>query len=210
MKVGFDVHDCPRRMELATQRLRENKKVSLRNRPKILKFMDYLESRGVSLPRRIRYLIELTRLASMLRMDFDQATKTDIEKVILEHGRLDVTDNTKADFEVTTKRFYRWLRHPNDAEYPLEVKWIKTTVKNRRNLLPDELLAEDDIAALVRAAERPRDRAFVSMLCDSGGRIGEILSLQRKNISFDERGAVVVVDGKTGSGESTTDSAEQG
>jgi len=44
------------------------------------------------------------------------------------------------------------------------------------------------------------------MLCDSGGRIGEILSLQRKNISFDERGAVVVVDGKTGSGESTTDS----
>jgi len=138
LKVGFDAHDCPRRMELATQRLRENKKVSLCNRPKILKFMDYLESCGVSLPRRIRYLIELTRLASMLRMDFEQATKTDIEKVILEHGRLDVTD-----------------KDPNDPEYPLEVKWIKTTVKNRRNLLPDELLAEDDIAALVRAAERP-------------------------------------------------------
>jgi len=50
----------------------------------------------------------------------------------------------------------------------------------------------------VKAAIYSRDRVFVSMLYDSGGRIGEILTLQRKNISFGESGAVVVMDGKTG------------
>jgi len=84
-------------MELAVKRLKQNNKVSLHNRLKILRFMDYLGTRGVSPPRRIRYLIELNRLASMLPTDFERATKNDIEKAILQHGRLDVSENTKAD-----------------------------------------------------------------------------------------------------------------
>jgi site-specific recombinase XerD len=143
-------------------------------------------------------LVELTRLAAILSIDFEKATKHDIEKVILEHGRLDISENTKTDFKVTVKRFYKWLRDPNDAEYPQEVKWIRTTLKDRHSFLPEELLTEEDVLALVKAAEWSRDRALVSMLYDSGGRIGEILSLQRKNIAFDEHGATVVVDGKTG------------
>jgi site-specific recombinase XerD len=199
LKAGFDhVHDYPRRMELAVKRLEENKKVSLHNRFKIFRFMDYLETRGVSQPRRIRYLVELTGLASMLSIDFEKATRRDIEKVILEHGRLDVSENTKADFKVTAKRFYKWLRDPNDTEYPVEVKWIRTTLKDRHSFLPEELLTEDDVLTLVKKAECSRDRALVSMLYDSGGRVGEILSLQRKNVAFDEHGAVVVVEGKTG------------
>jgi len=185
-------------MELAVKRLKENKKISLHNRYKIFRFMDHLETRGVSPPRRIRYLVELTRLASMLHVDFEKASRNDLEKVILEHGRLDISDNTRSDFKVTIKRFYRWLRDPNDAEYPPEVKWIKTTLKNRHKLLPEELLTEDDVTRLINAAQSSRDKALVSMLYDSGGRIGEVLSLQRKNVSFDEHGAVVVVDGKTG------------
>jgi len=44
-------------MELATKRLKESKKISLHNHYKIFRFMDYLETRGVSRPRRIRYLV---------------------------------------------------------------------------------------------------------------------------------------------------------
>ena len=82
-------------MQLAVKRLKENKKVSLHNRFKIFRFMDYLETRAVSQPRRIRYLVELTRLASMLSIDFEKATRRDTEKVILEHGRLEISENTK-------------------------------------------------------------------------------------------------------------------
>jgi len=159
----------------------------------------HLESRGVTLPRRIRYLIDLTRLADMLSAkDFENASKESIEKVILEHGRLNLSDATKSRFRVATKRFYRWLKDPNDAEYPPEVKWIKTTMKNRHSMLPEDLLTEEEVIALVAAAERSRDKALVAMIYDSGGRIGELLTLQRKNVAFDGHGAVIVVDGKTG------------
>ena len=186
-------------MHLAAQRLKEKKKVGLHNRFKIFRFLDYLESRGVTLPRRVRYLIDLTRLAEMLASkDFEKATKADIERLILEHGRLDLSDATKSGFKVIMKRFYRWLKDANDTEYPPEVRWIKTTIKNNHKLLPEELLTEEEVTRLVKAAEWSRDKAFVSMIYDSGGRVGEILSLQRKNVSFDEHGAVVVADGKTG------------
>ena len=199
MKQGFDVHNYARRMELAVAKLNENKQVSPHNRTKILGFLDYLETQAISLPRRIRYLQNLTKLAAMLgSKDFKEATRSDIESVILQHGRLKLAEDTKVLFKVMTKRFYRWLKDPDDEEYPSEVKWIKTTGKNNHNILPDQLLTEDDIANLVAAADWSRDKAFVSMLYDLGGRIGEILSLQRQNISFDQLGAVAVVDGKTG------------
>lgn len=87
-------------MDLAIARLKANEKVSLLNRFKIFRFLDCLETKQIALPRRIRYLVDLT--------------------------------------------------------------------------------------------------TFASMLYDFGGRLGEILNLQRKNINFDQQGAVVVVDGKTG------------
>jgi integrase/recombinase XerD len=199
MKKNFDVHDYSRRLELATAKLKKNKRPSLHNRFKIFRFLDHLESRGVTLPRRIRYLIDLIRLADMFNAkNFDHASKQDIEKVILEHGRLNLSDATKTGFRVATKRFYRWLKDPNDLEYPPEVKWIKTTTKNAHNMLPEDLLTEEEVIALVAAAERPRDKALVAMIYDSGGRIGELLTLQRRNVTFDEHGAVIVVDGKTG------------
>lgn len=52
-----------------------DKRVSLHNRLKIFRFLDHLESRSVTLPRRIGYLIDLTRLADMLgTKDFEKAS----------------------------------------------------------------------------------------------------------------------------------------
>ena len=198
MKPGFDIHN-KRRMELAKERLKQNRKVNLHNRCKTLRFIDYLETQGVSLPRRIRYVQNLTKLAAMLdKKDFEDANRNEIEQVILQHSRMQLADDTKVLFNVMVKRFYRWLKDPDDEEYPKEVKWIRTTGKKSEHVLPEDLLTENDVVALIKAAEWSRDKALVAMLYDSGGRIGEVLTLQRRNVSFDEYGAVVVVDGKTG------------
>jgi integrase/ribosomal protein L37E len=198
MKEGFDVHDYGHRMELARKRLIANRKVSLRNRAKIFEFLDYLETQEISLPRRIRYLQNLSKLAVFLKFDFGKAKRSDIETVILAHGRLKLAVETKVQFKIMVKRFYKWLKDPDDEEYPSEVKWIKTSSRMNNSLLPEDILSEADVKAVMGVAEYSRDRAFVAMLFDSGGRIGEVLSLQRKNVVFDDIGAVVVVDGKTG------------
>jgi integrase len=198
MKKGFDVHDYGHRMDLARKKLTANRKVCPHNRLKIFEFLDYLETQEISLPRRIRYLQNLSKLAAILQAEFEKATRSQIESVMLKHGRLDLADETKIQFKIMTKRFYRWLKDPNDEEYPTEVKWIKTTTREGPLPLPEDVLTEKDVEALLNVAEYSRDKAFIAMLFDLGTRVGEFLSIQRKNIVFDELGAVVVVDGKTG------------
>jgi integrase len=198
MKKGFDIHNFNHRMENALAGLRENQKVSLHNRLKILEFLDYLETQGIGLPRRIRYVLQVGKFAAMLPMDFEKATRKDIEALLLKYGRLELEDETKSAFKIMLKRFYRWLKDPEDQQYPPEVSWIKTSVKNSRRILPEEILNEKEVEALIRAAESPRDKAFVSMLFDLGSRPGEFLSLQRKNIAFDKLGGFVLVEGKMG------------
>ena len=185
-------------MDLARKKLTANRKVSIHNRLKILEFLDYLETQEISLPRRTRYLQNMSKLAAILQVDFEEATKSQIESVILKHGRLDLADETKVQFKIMIKRFYKWLKDPNDEEYPPEVKRNKTTSRDGALPLPEDLLSEKDVEALLNAAEYSRDKAFIAMLFDLGARVGEFLSIQRKNIVFDELGAVVVVDGKTG------------
>ena len=133
---GFDVHNYRHRMKLAVKKLQENNKVNSRNKVKILKFLDYIETQDVGLPRRIRYLQNLTKLAAMLGpTDFAKVTKSNIESVVLQNSRLGFAQDTKTLFKVMIKRFYRWLNDPNDEEYPPEVKWIKTTGKNNHNTI---------------------------------------------------------------------------
>lgn len=50
--------------------------------------------------RRIRYVQNLTKRPAMLGRDFEKATYSDIEAVILAHGRLKLTDFTKSPFKI--------------------------------------------------------------------------------------------------------------
>src|SRR5208283_6213305 len=51
---------------------------------------------------------------------------------------------------------------------------------------------------LAETANNIRDKAFVLVLYETGCRIGELLTLRLKNITFDQYGAVLRVNGKTG------------
>jgi site-specific recombinase XerD len=91
--------------------------------------------------------------------------------------------------------FFKWLR--KSEEYTEEVKWIKPRLKNGKKL-PEEILTIEEVTKIAEAAENPRDRAFVLVLYESGCRIGELLPLKMKNVQFDENGAILLVNGKTG------------
>lgn len=104
---------------------------------------------------------------------------------------------SKQNFKVAIKRFYKWLGG-NDEEYPPEVKWIKTTMKEKDRVLPHDLPTEDEIRKLIDAANNPRDRAFIMTLYETGGRIGELGSLRVRDIVFKKDYASIILKGKTG------------
>jgi integrase len=174
----------------------ENSKIDEKSRVEILKFLSECSAEGLSKPRMIKYALTLEQVAKILGKPFSKATKSNIVRLVKVIEGRDYSDWTKRDYKIVVKRFFKWLKKSED--YPDEVRWIKARVKNT-SMLPEELLTEEEVKRMAEAANNQRDRAFILVLYESGCRIGEILSLKIKNVHFDDYGAVLIVNGKTGS-----------
>lgn len=196
MEKEIDIHDYDRRIEWMTGRLERLKDVTPRNKRLILDFKRESITQGFSKARVSKHLEILTLVSRLLKKDFDKATKEDIMNLINGIETREFTDWTKYTYKVIIKVFYKWLNGGED--YPEEVRWIKTWTKNMRTKLPEELLTEKEITAMIEHARNPRDKALIALLSDGGWRIGEILSRKTKHIQFDDYGAVVITKGKTG------------
>jgi len=135
------------------------------------------------------------RLSSMFGKRFENVDKSDIVKLVATIEQLDVRQWTKHDYKVILKQFYRWLRNCESGETPPEVRWIKAS----NNIMKKDLLTPDDVDRLIECADGVQEKAFFSVLFDSGRRVGEILGLRIEDIEFDSLGARLRVEGKVGS-----------
>lgn len=200
MKQEIDIHGYNKRMESAIAHLK-TADISKKNKELIFNFYENCILEGLSIPHTIKYICELKSIARKLNKNLDKATKQDIQSFVRYiQERNDLSVSTKHAYKIALKKFYKWLKG-NNEDYPEEVKWLKGTVKNSDTKLPSngEMLTEEEIQRIISVSESPRDKALISMLYESGCRIGEIASLQIGNISFDKYGALIVVEGKTGS-----------
>jgi len=204
--MRYDAHDYKQRLEKVLARVMADPSIPEKNKEAICRFQENCFIERISTGRITRYLYDLRHISHWLGKNFEDVTKEDIrsligriEKETFKKNGMDVPyqESTKRDFRITIRKFYRWLRETED--YPEEVKWIKSTGRNcARIKLPEEMLSEDDIKNLINVAENPRDKAFIAILYESGCRIGEMLFLRLKHINFDQYGAQLLVDGKTG------------
>jgi len=192
--VKEEVYRFNNRIKNALKRI-EKSNISPENKQKIQEFYHECMVRGYSKARILKYLSTLLSLAKLLGKPFVNAQKEDIIEVISKIEQSNYSDWTKHDFKSILKVFFRWLRETED--YPEEVRWIKVTSKSKVKL-PEELLTIEEVLKMVDAAEHIRDKAFILTLYESGCRIGELLTLQIKHVHFDNFGAVLIVNGKTG------------
>jgi len=198
MKNGMDIYNYPRQMECIVKAVKKAD-ISEKNKKIIFEFKDFLSLDGISFPRIIRYLWTLKDWAKLMQVDFDKATKEDIIKAV---RILQENDNlrpwTKTTYKAMLKRFYKWIKKTDN--HPDEVSWIKAKPKRteREMMNNGDLFTEQEVMKLINLADHPRDKALVSVLYESGARVGEIASLQIGNIKFDEYGVILNVIGKTG------------
>lgn len=191
----IDIHKTKERLETWLEKIRNSNKILDENKDIIFRFQKHLFFKGLSTSRIEKVIYALYRLALIFDKNFEHATKEDLEKVVEQIEKGTWAERTKSEFKSIVKLFFRWLRQTE--EYPEEVKWIKAKTKNKHRL-PEEILTEEEIKKLAEVAENPRDRALVLVLYESGCRIGELLPLRVKNIQFDQYGAQLIVNGKTG------------
>ena len=128
--------------------------------------------------------------------DFKDAvtiTRVELEDFVIRRRRM-CSPFTLYGEILETQLFFRWLVPEKEKELFKNIK----NVRPRKKLPVDQLIASEDIKTLVGACDNQRDRALIMLLWDSGCRISEILSLNVGHVQFDQYGAVVIVDGKTG------------
>lgn len=198
MKNKVDLYNYEKQLKQATARVkREN--ISEKNKKAILEFVSDRELEGLSKARLLYFINRLLVISRLFKKDFEKADKEDIKMLVKKINKKDYTERTKKDYRVVIKKFYKWVRGIDEkGVYPEEVRWIPTTFNGENHFLPEELLKEEEINKLIELADHPRDKALVMTIADSGCRIGEILSMKIKNLSFDKYSAVLIVNGKTG------------
>ena len=196
----IDIHDYDKQLKNVLKRINTNRDISESNRKTILEFYDNLIAENLTKPRSIFYLNRMLMIAAWLKKDFDKSAKKDIETIMRKINQMDYTEWTKKDYRVSLKKFYKWLRKCDEkGVYPPEVSWIDTSVSIDKQELPNNLPNEEDVKKMIEVADHPRDKALIASLYESGCRVGEIASLKIQDINFDEYGAYMVVNGKTGS-----------
>lgn len=178
----------------APKRFFENRRnwggVGKENEQTLVDFDREKAAQGAAEGTRYMYLFCVTKLAKHFNgKSFKKLSKGDLID-FFEKWK----DYKSACLKVSVKAFFKWLY---GGTYPEQVSWIKTHGFERRKL-PSDILTQEEVKKLADACINPRDRALILLLYESGARAGEIISLDMKDLTFDEYGAVLILNGKTG------------
>jgi integrase len=189
----YDCHNHSKKLDMALRTVRKDKEIEA-NRSLLLKFHNYCVAQGLSHGRLARCLYNMRALARMIKIPFDKMDRDSIVNlmVILEGSKY--ADSSKGELKCTFKKFYKWMKKDDS---PKEIAWIKNG-KKKSTKRPEDMLSEDEIKNMIDNAGCIRDKTIISILYESGIRVGELFSLQIKHVTFDKYGAKLSVTGKTG------------
>jgi len=199
MENRIDIHNYKGRLERSIARITKSDDISKENKDTILKFKDYCLSEGIGAAKIDRYLGDAKKYTLMLKKNLKNAKKEDVRRILADLGQTNLSEETKKCFKVMLKKLYKFIRGVEEkGKYPEEVNWFTLTIHENHRKLPEELLTDEEIFKIVQNCKNLRDKAFISSLAESGCRISEIGTMQIKHVSFEEYGARLTVNGKTG------------
>lgn len=186
--------------------------ISSNNKQLIKRFCDHkLGDKGISLVRVVKQLSQLKQLSKWFGKDLDKVEREDISKILamintsaLCVRRIKSGDKiyetkpqkysvwTRKDYLMIIKEFFRWLHgKTTPLVEDLSMEFDKRT--QIRNIVTNE-----HIEQVLKSTESLKDRAFLSLLHESGARIGEILNMKIKDITKQNGFTKVRLNGKTG------------
>lgn len=167
----------------------------------ILKFLQDLDLSNISKHRQYFYLERLRLIAKTMKDNFLSPSGEDIKNTLYRlkntttRRQNTFSNRSIEDVYMAMKRFYGW--YENGKYLP-----VANVLKREKNISqqkkPEDIVTQSEIMAMLSACLNPRDKALLSVLYDSGCRIGEILTLRVKDIEFDGFGMRLTVNGKTG------------
>ena len=188
----------------------EEKNISKKNRELIKQYdRDSTLKDKMALPTIIKYYDILITVASeYTNKDFDKLTKEDFEKIIEQiNNRDDILIATKQKYWCILKKFASWLAYGDKIfngmkrNYPETISWLNTSIKSKDlpKIKAGDIITEEEIDKLIESTDNVRDKAFLSMLYETGSRISELGNIKIKDVSEHPHGYLIdLASGKTG------------
>lgn len=179
-----DIHNTARTYERALERL-QNGDLTERNKKFLKDFMRHLKANGRKPFTLISYLNTATGVCRFIKKDINAMNEDDYFDLIehLERKKMYIQS-----YQRFLKSFFGWCGgvlpgwvqkiHPERADTPVQ---------------PSDLLTKEEIDRLLNACTHPEDKAFISVIMDSGMRIGALGTLKIKNVKFLQTGAVLYI-----------------
>jgi integrase/recombinase XerD len=194
--LRIDPHNTERGIRTAVSRL-ESEQDRL-SRPVVREILSFVRAREteVSRQRTLTYLRILPLAAEKLGPDFLAPNRETPQK--LRNALSSAKGWTLASYWAVLSRFWRWRFERAGKDFPPA---LHLTVAKRFLARKDEsvVLTVDEVARIASATTTVRDKAFVWVLYESGGRAGEILGLRLRDVARSEHGGFLLhLDGKTG------------
>lgn len=110
-----------------------------------------------------------------------------------------LSQNTLYDTVSILKPFYFWMIGAGYSSIPeKDLREIKRPPIDKMTKTAEDIITPEEVEKIITACTSARDRALIHLLYEGGFRIGEIGQLRWKDVKFDDGGAVVNVDFKTG------------
>ena len=196
------IHEPKKQLEYWIKKIKNSTEIDNRNKKLILDFYKKCACQGLTDSRSRWYLAKLYVLARMTNKTFSNMKKSDVEDLMTKiESNEKYSEWTKWGYRITVKKFfqiisgYEW----KSKKYPKTVEWVSTTAKNNHQREPTEILAKEEVLRLIDSTQDVLWKAFISLIYESGCRIGEILDMKIKHADFDNDGSVTIsVVGKTG------------
>lgn len=186
--LAMDIHDFKSRLERTEKRI-QRAAFSDKNKRIISDYQRQLFIKELSIARVDKHLTVLKKIGERIEKDFDCLDKDDIYAFLEWIQRRNITDWSKYGYKQVFKAFLRYLNKDDLANL--------ITIKNVRVKIPD-IFTRQEVLRMIETAPSPMDKALIASLYETGCRIGEIASLQNKDVNFDNYGAIFIVSGKTG------------
>jgi len=96
--------------------------------------------------------------------------------------------------KLRVKRFFQWLHGMEKGHYPENVRWIELrTICGDKELTPEDLPTAEEVRRMIECTENPRDRALISLMAESGARIGEVSTLRLKDVYWNDKGFILTI-----------------
>ncbi len=167
----------------------------------ILRFVEFMQREEKSKLWIVRCITLLLNIKQYLRKEFRACTKKDIQEYIDYTLKKGYSPSTYTKIRQVLKYFFKVV-YGNNEYYPEAVAWIKSKVskdeqRKREQLSYEQFLTEDEIKLLIDTANTIQRKAFIAVAYETGARPEELLNIRIKDILFDNKGAKVILRGKT-------------